>query len=389
MIVIKKNTLIFKQGEFGDTAYVIDQGRVEIFIHDSAGEEIVLTVLGHGEIFGEMAVIDNQIRSASARTLDDCQLIPIQKDQIFDILSKSDSLIQLLMRVMLKRTRNLNDSLAGISTAKEVVEPKTNPKMEQVFDKIKLENQLLEAHHNNEFEIHHQPMVDLQTSKIVGSEALIRWNNPSLGMISPGHFIDILENSSMIIPVGYWIFEECFRHYKVIAEKTSMKDFSISINVSGRQFVHYTFLNTLKELVIKHQINPKFFKLELTERILVEGLAVIDILRQCHEMGFLISLDDFGTGFSSMQYLSQMPVDNLKIDRSFVMNVINDKKTESIVHSIIFLGKKLGMSIIAEGLECEAEIKKMHSLGAEFGQGYYFGRSMKLAELIEKINQTP
>jgi EAL domain-containing protein (putative c-di-GMP-specific phosphodiesterase class I) len=162
-------------------------------------------------------------------------------------------------------------------------------------------------------------------------------------------------------------------------------DFSISINVSGRQFLHFDFISKLKELLEKHQVPAKQFKLEITERILLEGGGIIDILDKCAEMGFSISLDDFGTGFSSLQYLARMPISFIKIDRSFVMNIQKDEKTLAVVSSIIFLAKKLNIKIISEGIETATERQIMLDLGSEFGQGYLFAKPVSFNEFLELL----
>jgi len=226
----------------------------------------------------------------------------------------------------------------------------------------------------------------MSTKKLVGSEALIRWESPAKGLISPGKFVDILENSSMIVPVGYWIIEQCFEHHKEVRKKAPNLDFSISINVSGRQFLHFNFIDKLKELLEKHQVEAKNFKLEITERILMEGGGVIDVLNSCSALGFAISLDDFGTGFSSLQYLARMPIDFIKIDRSFVMNIQKDPKTQAVVSSIIYLAQKLNIQIISEGIETETEHNIMQALGSEYGQGYFYSRPVDFQSFLKLVS---
>lgn len=370
---VAKGQVIFQQGQQGDHALLIEKGQVEIFHTKKNDQEVHLAVLGEGELFGEMALFDSNIRSAGARAMSDCTLLVIRKDQLFERVSTSDKIVQLIIRILMRRLKQQNESKSGVALAH--LSGSASDSVDAV-EKLKFENQINEAFLHNEFKIYHQPIVDLQTKKIVGSEALIRWESPSKGLISPGAFVDILENSSMIVPVGYWIIEECFRHYKRIMEKAPELDFSVSINVSGRQFLHFNFVEMMRELAVKHGVSPSKFKLEITERILLEGGIVIDILNQCHALGFQISLDDFGTGFSSLQYLAQMPIDFIKIDRSFTMNVGKDQKTLAIVDSIIYLARKLKIRIIAEGIETEDERKIMKDLGCEYGQGYLFAKPL-------------
>lgn len=381
----KKGQLIFSQGEQGDYAFLIESGKVEIFHTKKNDQESHLAILGEGELFGEMALFDSNIRSASTRAETDCKLLKIKKEQLFERVNSSDKIVQLIIRVLMKRLKQRNIEFTGESVVAAITSASDEAADNLAVERLKFENEINEAFLNQEFKIYHQPIVDLVDKKIMGSEALIRWESPSKGLISPGKFVDILENSSMIVPVGYWIIEQCFVHYKEVKKKSPDLDFSISINVSGRQFLHFSFIEKLKELLATHQVEAKNFKLEITERILMEGGGVIDILNRCHELGFAISLDDFGTGFSSLQYLAQMPIDYIKIDRSFVMNINKDQKTHAVVSSIIFLAKKLNIQIISEGIETELEWNAMRELGSEYGQGYLFSKPVEFSKFIELV----
>jgi EAL domain-containing protein (putative c-di-GMP-specific phosphodiesterase class I) len=378
---VKKDEIIFKQGEKASTAYFIESGQVEIFYTNKNNLDTHLTILGHGEIFGEMALIDANVRSASARALTEVKLHEIQKDQLLDKINASSSLVQMIVKVLMERIRKINQTEGGDSYYENKI---TYGAGSETLEKIKYENQIFEASKNKEFVLYHQPIFDLKTKKIVGSEALIRWNKPQHGMINPGQFIDILENSSMIVPVGYWVIEQCFEDYKNI-QKQKIQPFSISINVSGRQFLHHEFISTVKKLIQKHQINPKNFKIEIIERVMMETALLTSILKQLRELGFEISLDDFGTGFSSLQYLADMPIDYLKIDRSFVVNLFKDQKTKAVVKSILYLAKQLGLKVITEGIETPAEAELMTELGSDYGQGFLFSKPLSFDELLKLL----
>lgn len=378
---VDKNKIIFRQGEKANTAYLIESGQVEIFYTNKMNIDTHLTVLGQGELFGEMALIDANVRSASARALTEVSLHVIQKDQLLEKVNASSSLVQLIVKILMERLRRLNQAEGGDPFQKIQSTDRHN----EALEKIKYENEIFEAYKKNEFVIYHQPIVDMKTRHIVGSEALIRWQRPKDGMVSPGQFIDILENSSMIVPVGYWIFEQCFQDSKKI-QASVQKPFSISINVSGRQFLHHDFIATVKELVKKHGINPADFKIEIVERVMMESGLLMNILSELRKIGFQISLDDFGTGFSSLQYLADMPIDFLKIDRSFVVNLFNDEKTKSVVRSIIYLAQQLNLKVIAEGIESEAEAMLINELGADMGQGYLFSKPLDFETLMKLLS---
>lgn len=378
---IKLNEIIFKQGEKASSAYLIESGQVEIYYTNKNDIDTHLTVLGQGELFGEMALIDANVRSASAKARTDVVLHEIQKEQLLEKINSSSSIVQLIVKILMERLRRQN----RIEGGDETIFTPANQKHDDALEKIKFENEIFEAFKCKEFVMFHQPILDLKTNKIVGSEALIRWQSPKNGMVSPGKFIDILENSSMIVPVGYWIFEQCFEDYKKI-QKIYTGHFSISINVSGRQFLHHEFIDNIKLLVAKHKINPKNFKIEIIERVMMESAVLTDILKQLQVIGFEISLDDFGTGFSSLQYLADMPIDYLKIDRSFVVNLFNDAKTLAVVKSILFLAKQLNLKVITEGLETAEEVKLMAELGSDYGQGFLFSKPVDLDSFLKLLN---
>lgn len=376
-----KGDYAFKQDQPGDQAYLIESGQIEIFYTHENGETTHLAVLNEGEIFGEMALLDAEMRSASARAFSDCQLMVISKDQLLDKIDAADPTVRLVMKMLLSRLRKKNRSNT-ISNNKDTQPQKNNS---EAIDKLKSEQQINEAYKKNEFVIYHQPIIDFSNNKIIGSEALIRWESPQKGLIAPGLFIDILENSSMIIPVGYWIIEECFRHSKLIQKNKLDGKFSISINISGRQFSNSQFVETLKKLVTQHSIDPSSYKLEVTERVLIEGGVAINILQQCRDIGFEISLDDFGTGFSSLQYLPQLPLGYLKIDRSFVMQILKNEKTKAVVNSIVLLAKNLNLKVIAEGIETKEEEQLLKKMGADYGQGYLYSKPIPLDSLLRLI----
>ncbi len=377
---IQKNEIIFRQGEKAKTAYLIESGQVEIYYTNKNNLDTHLTILGPGELFGEMALIDTNVRSASAKAFTDVQLHEIQKEQLLEKINASSSVVQMIIKILMERIRKINHAEGGDQHADVQIADQNS----DVMTKIKFENEIFQAYEKSEFILYHQPIIDLKTQKITGSEALIRWKSPGQGMISPSKFIEVLENSSMIIPIGYWIFEQCFLDYKKIQNQFK-KPFSISINVSGRQFLHNEFVPTIQALVKKHQINPNHFKIEIIERVMMESAILTNILNQLREIGFEISLDDFGTGFSSLQYLADMPIDYLKIDRSFVMNLFKDQKTVAVVKSILYLAKQLNLKVIAEGLETIDEVNLMTELGADYGQGYLFSKPVCLDDFLKLV----
>lgn len=391
---IQKDQIIFNEGDTGDCAYIIEKGRVLVYLTKDK-EEIPLTILGEGEIFGEMALIDNQSRSASVRALEEVRLAIVTKQQVLERISTADKVVQLLVRVLLKRLRRKNAMTPSSLNPSEVEIENSGAGIdgtENALDQIKLENQIFQAFQNKEFELFYQPIVNLKTKKITGCEALLRWNSPLHGLVSPNLFIDVIENSSMVIPIGHWIINQALRDLRIIQDQLLLNkkndlanNFMMSINISGRQFTHSDFVSNLEDLREKHNIEAKNIKLEMTERIMLDGAIALEALNQCHAQGYAISIDDFGTGFSSLQYLTQMPISFLKIDRCFIMKILSDPKSKAVVSSIIHLAHAMDIEVIAEGIENNEESLVLETLGARYGQGYLFSKPVDVGRFLKMI----
>lgn len=380
--------LIFLQGDFGDCAYIIEKGRVMIYVEKEA-IETPLTILGEGEIFGEMSLIDNQARSASARAMDECVFNKVTRQQLMERVLAADTVVRLLIRVFLKRLRFNNTKILDVESTRaefssvqdSLVQEEINENQD-ALNKIRIENQIFDAFKNNEFLTYYQPIVDMNTKQIKGCEALLRWKSPTLGMISPNAFIEVIENSSMVYPVGMWVLDQCFRDLKKIIDSKKFPSFQMSINISGRQFISPNFIPQMEECRKKHGVDVKSIKLEVTERVMMDGFLAMETLSACHQLGYSISIDDFGTGFSCLQYLAKMPVSTVKIDRSFVIKMLTDPKTLAVVSSIIYMAKSLNMDVVAEGIENEVEREQLLSLGVPSGQGYLFARPQPIEDLF-------
>lgn len=393
--------LIFTEGSRGDCAYIIESGRVEIFV-ESDRHAIPLKVLGPGEIFGEMAVIDASARSASARALEACSCMVVSSSQIAERIQSSDAVVKLLIGMLLHRTREYNQHLkgtpdAGVYSPLDPVRPDpavaAEPQRLQAIDKMRLESEFQKAICSNELMPYYQPLVDLKTEEIVGFELLLRWQSPKRGMVAPDLFVNLAEETSLIIPAGFWALEKACIHLHCFQQaiqtlKSTAPPLFISVNVSVRQFQHPDFVTTLMTLVRRHRVAPAQIKLEVTERIFLEGAVALEAIQQCCQAGFSISLDDFGTGFSSLNYIARCEIDSLKIDQSFVRQMFSDGKTPVLMQTILYLTKELQMPSFAEGIETREQMEALRDLGCDIGQGYLFGRPLPF-EATLKLLVTP
>lgn len=252
-----------------------------------------------------------------------------------------------------------------------------------VTERLSLENSLRLAIERNEFVLYYQPQISLQTNRLIGVEALIRWNHPQYGLTSPAKFIPVAEETGLIIPIGEWVLREiCRQHLSWI--EFGLPAIQIAVNVSAIQFQEKQFLFTLQEIIKSYNIDPSYLDIELTEGIIMKNATkAIKELHLLKELGVKLSIDDFGTGYSSLQYLSQFPIDKLKIDQSFIRAMSSDNSSLAIVETIISLAEKLLIKVIAEGVETNEEIKKLQKCGCDEIQGYYFSKPLPAHKFIE------
>lgn len=249
---------------------------------------------------------------------------------------------------------------------------------------VTIENKLKEAVFSQNFIMHFQPQFRTTDRGLRGVEALIRWRDDTGDMISPAVFIPIAEKNGTIVPIGTWVIEESLKAYAEWRRKYHYP-LIMSINISAIQYKQSDFIDKLLQILEKYQISPYEIELEITESILIDDFEEItERLAILRDIGIKISLDDFGTGFSSLSYLKGLPIDTLKIDKSFIDTVITDENTRIITESIIYMVKKLGFETIAEGVETEEQFRYLNEISCDIIQGFYLGRPMP-AEHIEKL----
>lgn len=250
---------------------------------------------------------------------------------------------------------------------------------EQALKRLELEADLNQAITNQEFELYYQPIISFSTGKIGGFEALVRWISPTRGFISPGDFIPVAEETGLIVPMGKWILETaCGQMQEWRNQFSDAENVVMSVNLSSRQFAQPNLLAEIQEALILTDLDPSNLKLEITESMVMDNVEnTITLLNQLKELNLKISMDDFGTGFSSFSYLHRFPIDTLKIDRSFISNMSQGAKNIEIVNTIVILAHKLGMDVIAEGIETEAEQEILKGFNCEYAQGYFFAKPLK------------
>ncbi|MBN9229901.1 MAG: EAL domain-containing protein [Legionella sp.] len=253
----------------------------------------------------------------------------------------------------------------------------------RIINRMKLDNALRDSLRRQEFYLVYQPLMNLKQNKVVGFEALLRWNSKILGPVAPGDFIGMAEENGLILEIGLWVLEEACSQLVRWHEK-GWDHLTMAVNISGRQLRQPNLPENVKKILQKTGLPPQFLELELTESLLVDNLKhAIEIMYAIKDMGAKLVIDDFGTGYSSLAYLKQFPVDKLKIDRSFISELITENHDAAIARAIINLGHSLNLEVLAEGIETELQRKFMHQYGCDFAQGYLFKPPMRADEIDE------
>lgn len=262
-----------------------------------------------------------------------------------------------------------------------------DPQMQTVVnDRVSLEGDLHLGIRHQQFELYYQPQLD-SARRVIGAETLIRWHHPERGLVMPGQFIQLAEDSGLILPIGQWILETACKQLLAWATQPHTAHLILSVNVSARQYLQADFSEKLIGLLNRTGVDPTKLKLELTESMLVENVEDIIVkMSMLKEKGVGFSLDDFGTGYSSLSYLKRLPLDQLKIDQSFVRDVMTDPNDASIVRAIITLGLNLGLDVIAEGVETEDQLQVLLANGCRAFQGYLFSKPVPITQFDAMLN---
>ena len=241
-----------------------------------------------------------------------------------------------------------------------------------------LENDLRQAIYHYELKLYYQPIISLSTGRINGFEALIRWQHPTQGLISPIEFIPVAEETGLIVPLGKWVFAEaCRQMYAWLVAFPQLSSLTMAVNLSARQFLQPDLVEQINQILRETGLKPSSLKLEITESVVMENFPeAIAMLEQLKNLRIGLSIDDFGTGYSSLGRLHRLSVNTLKIDRSFIRQMGESGENSEIVRAIIVLAHNLGMNVIAEGVETAGQQAKLRELECDEGQGYFFARPL-------------
>lgn len=377
---LKAHEVLFREGDVGECAYVVEQGRISI-VRDNQGDAQELSQLGPGECLGEMALISLQPRMASAIACEDSVLTVVTPEHLSERLARSDPLIRHLLQLTLRRYQQV---MGGDAVPAAILTADLSDEA-LALQRMRTENQLINALENEELELYFQPIINLEDRITAGFEALLRWQKPGEGLVAPDLFIPIAEESHIIELIGQWIIEEACRCRQELAKSWPdplKPDFSVSVNLAARQIPDTELLPCIRSAMLRHDVQPHTLRLEVTESQIMENFGhAMSVLRAIKDLGCRVAIDDFGTGHSSLAYLNRLPVDTLKIDKAFLDNMLNDASSQKIIGGVAQLAKSLGMTLITEGAETKEEVDMLQQLGVEQVQGYYFGKPTSLRDL--------
>lgn len=251
-----------------------------------------------------------------------------------------------------------------------------------------MENALRNAVKNNELELYYQPVIEIATRKIIGAEALLRWNHPQMGLVMPDEMIEIAEESGFIVSIGEWVLREaCTQFVKWRADRVGVSPIErIAINISAVQFRQNDFVDKVINIVAESGIVPSMLELELTESVIVDKIdTVIEKIKRLRKAGIAISMDDFGTGYSSLAYLKRLPFTTLKIDRTFVRDITIDEDDAALVETILSMASIFKLDVIAEGVETIEQFEFLASHGCQYFQGYLCSKPVQVLKFEELL----
>jgi EAL domain-containing protein (putative c-di-GMP-specific phosphodiesterase class I) len=259
----------------------------------------------------------------------------------------------------------------------------------QSIERLTLESALRRALDRNQFELHYQPKVDMATGQITGVEALLRWTHPGLGVLSPMQFIPLAEETGLIVPIGRWVLKEaCVQN--MAWQGRGLRPISMAVNLSPRQFVDDNLLQDIDEALAASGMPAALLQLEVTESVVMRNVPrAVKVLDSIQSRGIRLAIDDFGTGYSSMSLMKQFPIDTIKIDRSFVRDLPNDTEDQAIAQAIISMGKALGMTVVAEGVETAEQEAFLRDHACDEMQGYLFSKPLPSLQMADLLRSAP
>ena len=373
--------VLYRQGDPSDCAWLVERGSIEL-VSIQGRREISHGVLGAGELIGELGMLDGAPRSATATARGDTVLLSIEHDQFLDRLESGDPIVRTLVDSLLRRTRSIIASLpADLALPAEDVSC-DDPAERSGIGKIRLEAQLRDALDTGTLEVRYQPLYDIPAGRVTSYEALVRWDLPERGAVSPAEFIKLAEETSLIVPVGEYVLDRVLEVLTGLRAAGESPLPSIAVNLSAKQLVEPGMARQVVARVERAQLPAGALKLEVTESRMLDYGPVHAVMQHCREHGIPFALDDFGTGFSNLTHLHRLDFEFIKVDQAFARHMFDSPRAMALVEAVIAMAKSIGAEVITEGVETPRQLQHLRELGVRYAQGYLIGQAQSAAAVL-------
>lgn len=383
-LTFRAGQYLFRAGDRADVGYLIEDGAVELRTRrpgreGGAPKEIVLLRLGRGELVGDMAAVEGRAHSLDAlAATDEVCVLAIDGQQIRERIAAADPTLRTLLEGQIKRNRRMLALLRG--DAADAQGALDRPSGEGPGSgKFRLENHLREALAERRLEVRYQPIMAIGSGQIVGYEALVRWNDPEHGPVDPEQFIHLAEETSLIVPVGEYVFDAAFAALDAL--RGPAQPF-VAVNVSARQLASPGLIERVVARREALHLPAGCIKVEITESQTLDPQQVAQAIAHCHAHAIGVSLDDFGTRYAHLAHLHQFAFDSIKIDQGFVHVLQVSDKARHIVRAIVAMAGAIGAQVVAEGVETPAQLEFLGQAGCQFAQGFLIGKAQRLETIL-------
>ena len=373
--------VLYRQGDPSDCAWLVEQGAIEL--SSVQGRRTVgHGVLGPGELIGELGMLDGAPRSATAIARGDTVLLSIEHDQFLDRLESGDPIVRTLVDSLMRRTRSIIASLPTDIALPAEDAACEDPEERSGIDKIRLEARLRDAIDSGTLEVRYQPIYDIPAARVASYEALVRWELPERGAVSPAEFIKLAEETSLIVPVGEYVLD------RVIEVLTGLRDAgvtplpSIAVNLSAKQLVEPGMARQIVARVQRARLPAGTLKLEVTESRMLDYAPVAAVMQHCRENGVPFALDDFGTGYSNLTHLYKLEFEFIKVDQAFARHMFDSPRAMAVVEAIVAMAHCLDADVICEGVETSEQLQRLRELKVRYAQGYLIGQAQPAAAVL-------
>ena len=366
--------VLYRQGDPSDCAWLVERGAIEL-VSTQGRRSINHGVLGPGELIGELGMLDGAPRSATATARGDTALLAIDHDQFLERLDAGDPIVRTLVDSLLRRTRSIIASLPMDAALPAEDIACDDPEERSGIDKIRLEAQLHDALDSNTLEVRYQPIYDIRAGRVASYEALVRWELPDRGPVSPAEFIKLAEETSLIVPVGEYVLD------RVIGVLTGLRDAgtdplpSIAVNLSAKQLVEPGMARQIVARAQQAKLPAGALKLEVTESRMLDYAPVAAVMQHCRDNGVPFALDDFGTGYSNLTHLHKLEFEFVKVDQAFARHMFDSPRAMAIVEAIVAMARGIGAEVVCEGVETREQLQRLRELGVRYAQGYLIGQA--------------